>query len=108
MLAVIHGVDGVEHPSGAALMRCCAGVIIQNAERLNRVILRSPDPSSSPGLPARSSVPSGHVVFPTVIEPEANAPSISTSEWRIMKSAAIDLSCAQRMARAICASSVKW
>ena len=26
-LAVMHGVDELEHPSGAALMRCCAGVI---------------------------------------------------------------------------------
>ena len=89
MLAVIHGVDELEHPSGAALMRYCAGVIIQDAELVDRVIFRPPDPSSGPGLSARSVGPSGHVVFPTVIEPEANAPSISTSEWRIVKSAAV-------------------
>jgi len=31
-LAFIDGVDELEHPSGAALMRYCAGVIIQGAE----------------------------------------------------------------------------
>jgi hypothetical protein len=67
-LAVIYGVDELEHPSGAALMRYCAGVIIQGAERLDRVISRSPGPASSPGLPARSTVPSRHVVFPTAID----------------------------------------
>jgi beta-1,2-mannobiose phosphorylase / 1,2-beta-oligomannan phosphorylase len=67
-LAFIDGVDELEHPSGAALMRYCAGVIIQGAERLDRVISRSPGPASSAGLPARSTVPSRHVVFPTAID----------------------------------------
>jgi hypothetical protein len=88
-LAFIDGVDELEHPSGAALMRYCAGVIIQGAERLDRVIFRSPGPSSSPGLPARSTARRGKSFSPPQSMPEANAPSISTSEWRIVKSAAV-------------------
>lgn len=52
-----------------AVTRCCAGVIIQAAERLDRVIFRSPDPSLSPGNCRRGPpVPSGHVVFRTAID----------------------------------------
>jgi hypothetical protein len=50
MLAVIHGVDGVEHPSGAALMRCCAGVIIQNADAAQPSNLALAGPLFVPGI----------------------------------------------------------
>ena len=69
-LAFIDGVDELEYPSGAALMRYCAGVIIQGAE--------------------------------------ANAPSISTSEWRIVKSARGRLDLCPENGCAVCPSMVKW
>lgn len=67
-LAVIHGVDELEHPSGAALLRYCAGVIIQDAERLDRVIFRSPEPLFVPEIAGEVHGTVGHVVFPTAID----------------------------------------
>jgi predicted GH43/DUF377 family glycosyl hydrolase len=107
-LAVIRGVDELEHPSGAALMRYCAGVIIQDADRLDRVIFRSPGPSSSPGLPARSTVPSGNVVFPTAIDARGERAfdiHFRMADYEIGRGR-LDL-CPENGCE-ICASTVKW
>ncbi len=68
-LAVIHGVDPLDRPSGSALLRYCAGVIVHDAERLERVIYRSPEPLFVPEEPAELMGTVGHVVFPTGIDP---------------------------------------
>jgi len=67
-LAVIHGVDELEHPSGAALLCYSAGVIIHDAERLDRVIFRSQEPLIVPETAGEVDGTVGHVVFPTAID----------------------------------------
>lgn len=67
-LSVIHGVDELEHPSGAALLRYCAGVVVHDAARLDRVIYRSQDPLFAPEMPGEIHGTVGHVVFPTAID----------------------------------------
>jgi len=67
-LSVIHGVDELEHPSGAALLRYCAGIIIHDAARLDRVIFRSPEPLFVPEVPGEIHGTIGHVVFPSGID----------------------------------------
>lgn len=68
-LAVIHGVDSLEHPSGGTVLRYCAGVIIHDARRLDRIVYRSPEPLFVPELPAEIHGTVGCVVFPTGIDP---------------------------------------
>ena len=68
-LSVIHGVDELEHPSGAALLRYCAGVIVHDPNHLDRVIYRSQAPLFVPTIPGEISGTVGHVVFPTGIDP---------------------------------------
>ena len=67
-LAVIHGVDELEHPSGAALLRYCAGVVILNGEQLNRVVYRSQEPLIVPEVEGEIHGTVGQVVFPTAID----------------------------------------
>jgi predicted GH43/DUF377 family glycosyl hydrolase len=67
-LAVIHGVDELEHPSGAALLRYCAGLIVHDAEQLDRVVYRSEKPLFAPEVPGEIHGTVGHVVFPTAID----------------------------------------
>ena len=67
-LAVIHGVDELEHPSGAALLRYCAGVIILDAEQLDRVVYRSQKPLIVPEVEGEIHGTVGQVVFPTAID----------------------------------------
>jgi predicted GH43/DUF377 family glycosyl hydrolase len=68
-LSVIHGVDELEHPSGAALLRYCAGVIVHDPNHLDRVVYRSQAPLFVPTIPGEISGTVGHVVFPTGIDP---------------------------------------
>ncbi|MGP6157187.1 MAG: glycosidase [Vulcanimicrobiaceae bacterium] len=68
-LAVIHGVDPLQRPSGRARLRYCAGLIVHDAERLDRVIYRSADPLFVPEAPEELRGTVGHVVFPTGIDP---------------------------------------
>jgi beta-1,2-mannobiose phosphorylase / 1,2-beta-oligomannan phosphorylase len=68
-LAVIHGVDELEHPDGSSLLRYCAGVIVHDAERIDQVIYRSQDPLFVPERPGELHGAVGHVVFPTAIDP---------------------------------------
>jgi predicted GH43/DUF377 family glycosyl hydrolase len=67
-LAVIHGVDELEHPTGTGLLRYCAGVIIHDANRLDRVIFRSPEPLFVPEVRGEVRGTVGRVVFPTGID----------------------------------------
>jgi hypothetical protein len=71
-LSVIHGVDELENPSDCALLRYSAGLIIHDAEHLDRVIYRSAAPLFVPELPAEISGTVGHVVFPTGIDPRGD------------------------------------
>lgn len=68
-LGVIHGVDPVRDESGASLQRYCAGIIIHDTERLDRIIYRSPTPLFVPEVPGEISGTVGRVVFPTAIDP---------------------------------------
>lgn len=68
-LAVMHGVDELEHPSGAALLRYSAGIIVHDAERLDRLVYRSQHPLFVPETPSELSGTNGHVVFPTGLDP---------------------------------------
>lgn len=70
-LAVIHGVDLLEHASGAALLRYCAGVIVHDAAHLDRIVYRSRRPLFVPQLHGEIHGTVGHVVFPTAIDPRA-------------------------------------
>jgi beta-1,2-mannobiose phosphorylase / 1,2-beta-oligomannan phosphorylase len=67
-LAVIHGVDELVHPQGAAMLRYCAGVIIHDARHLERIVFRSPEPLFVPEARGELHGAVGHVVFPTGID----------------------------------------
>lgn len=70
-LSVIHGVDELEHPHDAALLRYCAGVIIHDAQNLEQILFRSPEPLFVPKVGAELRGAVGHVVFPTGIDPRS-------------------------------------
>ncbi|MGA8474218.1 MAG: hypothetical protein WB681_04035 [Candidatus Cybelea sp.] len=70
-LSVIHGVDELHHVSGKALLRYCAGVIVHDARRLDRILFRSPEPLFVPELRGELRGAVGHVVFPTGIDRRA-------------------------------------
>ena len=67
-LSVIHGVDELAHPSGAALLSYCAGVIVHDATRLDHIIYRSQEPLFVPEVPGEIHGTVGYVVFPTGID----------------------------------------
>lgn len=67
-LSVIHGVDELAHPSGAALLCYCAGVIVHDATQLDRVVYRSHEPLFVPEVPGEIQGTVGYVVFPTGID----------------------------------------
>ncbi len=67
-LSVIHGVDELSHPDGVALLRYCAGVIIHDAQRLDRIVFRSPHPLFVPKSGPELHGAVGHVVFPSGID----------------------------------------
>jgi beta-1,2-mannobiose phosphorylase / 1,2-beta-oligomannan phosphorylase len=67
-LAVIHGVDELEHPDGSALLRYCAGVIVHDAHHLDRIVYRSPKPLFVPEVRGEVRDHVSHVVFPTGID----------------------------------------
>ena len=68
-MAVIHGVDELKSPDGQVTLRYRAGVIVHDAERLERVIYRSKEPILDPELPDEVQGTVGNVVFPTGIDP---------------------------------------
>lgn len=68
-LSIVHGVDPLAHPSGSAPLRYCAGMIVHDASRVDRVLFRSAAPIMVPQLPGEISGTVGHVVFPTAIDP---------------------------------------
>ncbi len=67
-LSVIHGVDKLAHPRGTELLRYCAGVLVHDAQHLDRIVFRSPDPLFVPERPSELHGTVGHVVFPTGID----------------------------------------
>jgi beta-1,2-mannobiose phosphorylase / 1,2-beta-oligomannan phosphorylase len=68
-LSVIHGVDPLAHPKGASLLRYCAGAIIADAHRIDRILFRTPEPLFVPEVGGELRGAVGHVVFPTGIDP---------------------------------------
>ncbi len=68
-LSVIHGVDLVEPPGAPAYVRYCAGVIVHDSDRVDRVVYRSPTPLFAPKARGEIRGAVGHVVFPTGIDP---------------------------------------
>lgn len=71
-LAVIHGVDELRQSSGAALLRYSAGVIVHDAEHLDRLVYCSPEPLFVPERPAELRGTVRQVVFPTGIDPQSD------------------------------------
>jgi predicted GH43/DUF377 family glycosyl hydrolase len=71
-LSIIHGVDELEHPDDGSLLRYCAGAIIHDAQRLERIVYRSPEPLFVPEVGAELHGAVGHVVFPTGIDPRGD------------------------------------
>jgi beta-1,2-mannobiose phosphorylase / 1,2-beta-oligomannan phosphorylase len=67
-LSVIHGVDELPHARGENRLRYCAGVIIHDAQHLDRIVFRSQDPLFVPEVGAELHGAVGHVVFPTGID----------------------------------------
>jgi hypothetical protein len=112
-LAVIHGLDELEHPSRAALMRYCAGVIIQDAERLDRVDLPLAGPHLRPpgiaGGVHRSRIVEARR-FPTAIDARgvrAFEMYFGMADYEIGRGR-LYLDLCPENGRAICASTVKW
>jgi predicted GH43/DUF377 family glycosyl hydrolase len=68
-LSVMHGVDILEHPQKRARLRYCAGLIVHDADNIERIIYRSPDPLFAPKTPSELHGTVGEVVFPTAIDP---------------------------------------
>ena len=68
-MSVVHGVDELAHPEGATLLRYCAGIIVHDVERVDRVVFRSPEPLFVPEAQGELHGTVGHVVFPTGIDP---------------------------------------
>jgi len=68
-LSVVHGVDELPHPDGAAMLRYCAGVIVHDATHIDRVVFRSPEPLFVPQERGEIRGTVSHVVFPTGIDP---------------------------------------
>jgi beta-1,2-mannobiose phosphorylase / 1,2-beta-oligomannan phosphorylase len=67
-LSVIHGVDRLPHPSGAALLRYCAGIIVHDLARPDNVTYRSRKPLFVPKVRGEIEGTVGYVVFPTGID----------------------------------------
>ena len=67
-LSVIHGVDELQHSTDGSLLRYCAGVIIHDPRRLERITFRSAEPLFVPQVGAELRGAVGHVVFPTGID----------------------------------------
>jgi predicted GH43/DUF377 family glycosyl hydrolase len=67
-LSVIHGVDELSGFSGTMSLRYCAGIIIHDAERLDRIVYRSPTPLIVPEVEGELIGTVGQVVFPTGID----------------------------------------
>jgi len=68
-LAVVHGVDVLEYQSGAALLRYCAGLLVHDPERLDRIVYYLMVPLFVPETEGEIHGTVGHVVFPTGIDP---------------------------------------
>jgi predicted GH43/DUF377 family glycosyl hydrolase len=68
-LSVIHGVDPLEHDEFGRQRRYCAGIIVSDAERIDRVLYRSAQPDFVPEVKAELEGVVGEVVFPTAIDP---------------------------------------
>ena len=68
-LSVIHGVDPLENEEYGRRRRYSAGIIISEAEHIDRVIYRSPHPNFLPKVKAELEGVVGEVVFPTAIDP---------------------------------------
>lgn len=71
-LSVIHAVDELEHPDRGTLLRYSAGILIHDAEHLERIAYRSEKPLFIPKLPGELEGTVGHVVFPTAIDPQGD------------------------------------
>jgi predicted GH43/DUF377 family glycosyl hydrolase len=68
-LAIIHGIDLIERPGERSFLRYSAGTIVHDAERLDRVLYRSPAPLFAPETHAEIEGTVRNVVFPTAIDP---------------------------------------
>ena len=67
-LSVIHGVDRLAHPSGSTLLRYSAGLIVLDAQHVDRVLYRSPEPLVVPEFGGEVHGSLNHIVFPTGID----------------------------------------
>lgn len=68
-LAVFHGVDVISNRGRRPALRYCAGIVIADLERPDRVLYRSPEPVMTPASRHERSGVVANVVFPTGIDP---------------------------------------
>jgi len=71
-MAVIHGVDEMKDENGELSLRYCAGLIVHDAEHVDRVPFRSKDAVLGPELPDEIHGTVANVVFPTGIDPRGD------------------------------------
>lgn len=67
-LSLFHGVDEIAASASALPMQYCCGIVIHDAQHLDRVIYRSPEPLFVATLPEEIQGTVGYVVFPTAID----------------------------------------
>lgn len=67
-LSLFHGVDEIAVTASALPMQYCCGIVIHDAERLDRVVYRSPEPLFVATMPEEIQGTVGYVVFPIAID----------------------------------------
>lgn len=70
--SVIHGVDVLEYHTGRPVLRYCAGLIVHDPQRLERIVYCSIMPLFVPETEGEIHGTVGHVVFPTAIDPRGD------------------------------------
>jgi beta-1,2-mannobiose phosphorylase / 1,2-beta-oligomannan phosphorylase len=71
-LSVMHGVDENTVAGSPARLRYCAGLLLHDPQRLDRILFRSPEPLFVPETPGEQSGTVANVVFPTGIDPRGD------------------------------------
>ncbi len=71
-LSLYHGVDVIEH-EGKTALRYSAGLVVHDLHQPHRVLYRSPEPTLVPETDDEVSGTVNNVVFPTAIDPLAQA-----------------------------------
>jgi predicted GH43/DUF377 family glycosyl hydrolase len=68
-MALFHGVDAIAKRGRKPALRYCAGIVIHDFERPDRIVYRSPEPVLTPTEPPERNGVVDNVVFPSGIDP---------------------------------------